>query len=114
MAYTKGAPKPPGSGRKAGTPNKVNAELFARLQKHVEDKCGIEGYDPLFALAEIASDEKVDVAIRVKAHADVARYIHPQKKAVEVSGHEGGPIEVRSALVERLLSAMKRNRHHVG
>ena len=41
-------------------------------------------YDPVAAMAAIAQDEDVDVSVRVRCHETVAKYIHPQLKAVVV------------------------------
>jgi len=70
--------KTPGSGRKKGTPNKVTGTVRERL--------AALGCDPIDGLAAIASDTKVDVAVRRQAYSDLAKYSYPQLKALEISG----------------------------
>lgn len=108
MTWNKGMPKVPGSGRAKGVPNKAQAGLLEKIQAHVRNKFGIEEYDPLKALAEIANDPDNDVTIRAGAHKEVVKYIHPQKKAVEVTGAEGGPLEVKLELADRLIAALEK------
>lgn len=88
-------------GRKAGTPNKNTSEisdLLARL------KC-----NPIEGLARIANGEEIlcgvatisgfvevkhrpTLAQRLKAYTELAEYIAPKRKAVEVSDPEGKPL----------------------
>lgn len=42
MAYPKGAPRPPGSGRAKGTPNKSTREVREALAEAFERKGGVE------------------------------------------------------------------------
>ena len=42
MAYPKGKPRPPGSGRAAGTPNKVTTDLKAMILGALEEAGGSE------------------------------------------------------------------------
>lgn len=41
-------------------------------------------YDPVAAMAGIAQDPDVDISVRVRCHETVAKYIHPQLKAIVV------------------------------
>ena len=64
-------------GRISGTPNKSTkaiAEMLADKYPH---------YHPIIALAEIANDKKQDIAIRLHANKEVAKYICPQLKSIE-------------------------------
>ena len=86
-------------GRTAGTPNKRTVELMDRLE---ELNC-----DPLEGLAKIAGDPATDVALRARVLADLLPYIYPKRKALEVTGMDGGPVEVdladaRAALCAKL------------
>ena len=104
--------KTPGSGRKEGTPNKRTVELMDALHA--------AGYDPeadnpvvwmwkvytgqmtmpVATVIDKETGEKqieevaLEPALRVKCMSEVARYLHPQRKAVEVVGADGGPIKV--------------------
>ena len=96
MPFKKGE-KPPGSGRKAGTPNKRDVkrqEIFDRIvEKHG---------DPLEALAEMAFDPNHPLDIRKDCLKEVVQYGHAKKKAIEISGPDGGPIEARLELVGQI------------
>ncbi len=42
MAFVKGTPKPPGSGKKKGTPNKITAELKDMIREALDKAGGVE------------------------------------------------------------------------
>lgn len=93
----KGKPGPPKGvrygGRQKGTPNKSTIGLFERLKAYMSDQHGIEDYDPLIELAELAHTTPED-AIKGKALAEIASYLHPKRKAVELTGADGGPLAI--------------------
>ena len=96
MAFQKGV-KLPGSGRKAGTPNKVtqkSRDVFALIV----DRYG----DPLEELAKMAFDPNNAIDIRKDCLKEVVQYGHAKKKSVEISGPDGGPIEARLELVGQI------------
>jgi len=77
----KGAP-----GRKPGARNhrtKVSAQT--KLQE-VEAEIG--PMDPLEGMARIAADMSLDVQVRLTALKELARYIYPQRKAIDMSIEE--------------------------
>lgn len=65
-------------GRKKGTPNKRNQEIQAKLDAL--------GCDPVEGMARIAMDENNEVSLRGRMFAELAQYVLPKRKAVEVSG----------------------------
>lgn len=67
-------------GRTKGSKNKSSG-LVARL---IKDK--FPGWNPIVAMAEISQDATQDMAIRVICLKDVASYLYPKQKAVEVTG----------------------------
>ncbi|MGE3992929.1 hypothetical protein [Pseudorhodoplanes sp.] len=69
--------KPLGSGRKAGTPNKRT--------KTIEEKLEAMGCDPIEAMARLAMDENESSTLRFAALKELAQYVAPKRKAVEVS-----------------------------
>jgi len=73
MPRPKGLPKT--GGRQPGSTNKRTSVL---------EKCEAVGLDPFSAMATIASD--VADPNRFQALKELAQYIEPKKKAVEVSG----------------------------
>ena len=72
--------KPVGSGRKAGTPNKRT--------KTVEEKLATLGCDPIAAMARLAMDDNEPSGLRFAALKELAQYVAPKRKAVEVSSAE--------------------------
>lgn len=80
MAQPKGKPKTPGSGRKKGTPNKINMDL--------ERLCNETGIDPFMVLLKYTQDP--DPVIAIAAAKECCRYIYPQRKALEVTTSDTG------------------------
>lgn len=104
---------PPGAGRPKGTPNK-RTTLAAQKAEDL-------GIDPLEVLLLLAGNryaqlnphldakqlknkeglpKSVPLEIRRAAATDAAKFIYPTRKAVEVTGEDGGPIEAFLALGE--------------
>jgi len=76
----KGLPKT--GGRKKGTPNKATypvAELCEKL-----------GCNPIEALIAFCKSQHPD--FRFAAAKELAQYLHPKRKAVELSGPNGGDL----------------------
>lgn len=60
------------------------------------------------------NEDRIPAELRAKCAADACQYLHPKRKAIEVTGRDGGPLEVylrmtpeeratrRKALEERL------------
>ncbi len=96
MPFVKGMKKVAGSGRKVGTPCKLASDVRARLQEL--------GCDPIEGMAKLAMDEKTPVAIAQRCHAELAQYVYPKRRAVEISGIDGAAIEVNdnSSAIESL------------
>ena len=93
MPFQKGRAKT--GGRVAGTKHKITRDVAGLLDKL---NC-----NPLEGLATIANDPNVDTAIRARCHSELAKYIAPQLKAIELTGPAGGPIEVRDSSPGQLL-----------
>lgn len=69
MAWEKGKPRPPGAGRKAGTPNKRTL---------AEAACARAGIDPFDLLVKGAVEGDMNAIIRLCAH------IEPPRKPIEI------------------------------
>ncbi len=52
------------------------------------------GYDPLKHLAELANDPELDKALRMQCSKELAQYMYPKRKAVELTGEDGGALQV--------------------
>lgn len=107
MTFKPGVPRPANAGRKKGTPNKLTVDLLERMQE-VAAKRGVENFHPVIAMTEIALDPKWPMEIRCKMHSETAKYVAPQRKAVEHSGPGGEPIEVKLDLVDRVVASMEK------
>lgn len=71
------------AGRKEGSRNRKSLELETLLQKKFPN------YDPVISMVEIANDKKVDMSLRLAAHKEIAKYLRPQLKAIELTGQGG-------------------------
>jgi hypothetical protein len=118
--------KTPGSGRKKGTPNKktLDAEAIAKkigcnpfevlLRFAANDWEGL-GY-PDETYTKMSNGCPYEVAYiepetRLKAAKEAAEYLYPKRKAIEVTGDEGGPIKFKDASElspEQRAAALKR------
>jgi hypothetical protein len=50
------------------------------------------GCDPIAGMAEIAMDEKQDIALRAQMYRELATYIVPKRKAIEMSGPDNSTL----------------------
>ena len=79
-------------GRGKGTPNKKTmavAEVLGEL-----------GLDPIKQMGQIAIDEHIEVSIRVQVLKELCQYIAPKRKAVEITGEDGGPLVLEISWAE--------------
>lgn len=96
-------PRPAGAGRKAGTPNKKTQALH-----DLAESLGVSPFEILLLVAkgdwkalgipliEIKKDGQlvetknpvIDIETRVQAAKEACKYLHPQRKAVELSTDE--------------------------
>lgn len=70
-------------GRTAGTPNRATAE--------VADKLAALGFDPIAAMVAIATDPAADLTIRGRMASELAAYLHPKKRAIDLTAETGSP-----------------------
>ena len=90
MSRPRGLPKT--GGRVSGTPNKKSHELAEKLEEL--------GCDPIEGLARIAGDPATKPELKMRCYAELAQYIHPKRKAVDLgSGKDGEPLKI---VVERI------------
>jgi len=81
----KGGPKT--GGRQPGTPNKDKMALL-ELIKSTGAKHPIEG----MALAAVKAEADGDDKLAFQAYSELAPYVAAKRKAVEVTGEDGGPV----------------------
>lgn len=65
-------------GRQKGTPNRQTVDVAAKLDAL--------GCDPITGMATIAMDKTADLDLRAKMYAELAQYIAPKRKALDLSG----------------------------
>jgi hypothetical protein len=101
MPFKKGDPKPKNSGRKKGSMNKRSLEdLYAM--------CEASGVEPFQVLLDLTKDR--DSSIRLGAAKEAAKYIYTQRRATEISGPNGQPIQTEveaSDQLQELLADLK-------
>ena len=91
-------------GRVVGTPNGERKALSEMLKDRFPK------YHPVIALAEIGNNKKNNIAIRLQAHKEVAKYICPQLKSIELVDQEDQHITisvVREGDINRIKSETK-------
>ena len=89
---TPGPGRPPakrGRGRPKGRVNKkLSDSLIERIHEKYPDFC------PVLEMIDTAMDPNNTPDLRFNACKEVAQYIYPKKKAVEVNSREGGTFQV--------------------
>ncbi len=54
-------------------------------------------------MARIAMDESNDVSLRAQMYKELAQYVAPKRKAVEVTGEDGDPLQMElKSLIEEI------------
>lgn len=74
-------------GRTAGTPNKRTADVIERLERL--------GCDPIEGMARIAMDVENPPELRGRMYAELAQYVAPKRRALDVGGADAPPISIR-------------------
>jgi hypothetical protein len=123
MAAPKGRPRPVGAGRAKGVPNKSTIELRALIAEkcgadwdplvemaRIAQTGAQPVWDPITDKQAVITDVDPDTGIsftipvtipvsdkvRSMCRKEVAEYLHAKRKAVEMSGPDGDPIELRT------------------
>ena len=76
----------PGAGRPKGLPNKRTKEIAERL---AELDC-----DPIEAMAMIANDTTLDHSLRLQAFKELAQYVAPKRKSVDIDATIDGNVSI--------------------
>ena len=74
-------------GRKKGSRNKGSKVSASEKLRQVEEQLGMT-VDPLEGMARIAVDPNSDVQTKLSALRELAKYVYPQRKAVDMSIEE--------------------------
>jgi hypothetical protein len=83
-------------GRQKGTPNKKTIA--------VAEKLAALGCDPIKQMGQIAMDERVEISVRVQVLKELCQHVAPKRKAMEVTGEDGGPVKTELTVREWLES----------
>jgi hypothetical protein len=81
-------------GRKAGTPNRKTREIGQLLESL--------GHNPIEAMVQIATDPEACLELRGRMNAELAQYVYPKRKAVEVAGDREAPLVIHRVVLERV------------
>jgi hypothetical protein len=74
-------------GRIAGTPNRKTAEVLDLLDSL---SC-----NPIEGMARIATNEKHTPELRGRMYAELAQYVYPKRKSVELAGDKENPLQLQ-------------------
>jgi hypothetical protein len=87
------------SGRPKGSRNKLTLEVIDRLEAL--------GCDPIEGMARIAMDEKAELSLRAQMYKELAQYVAPKRKAVEVTGEDGDSLQMElKSLIEEIQNTL--------
>ena len=81
-------------GRTKGTPNKRTFAVAETLEAL--------GCDPIQGMARIAMDESQPMQLRATMFRELAQYVAPKRKAIEVTGEDGSPVKTELTIREWL------------
>lgn len=86
----------------------LHKEDPARYPNPVTEYGDVNGYDPLIAMAKLGHDQSLAADLRATMHSKIAAFMHPQLRAIEVTGEDGDPIKVEAKVgkVEKLIDLM--------
>ncbi len=75
-----------------------------KLRESVRETCERMGFDPIEHMIQKATDPDTPEAIACRMMAEVASYVHPKRRSIELSGPDGGDIQINVSARENLLS----------
>lgn len=90
--FKKGEPRPAGSGRGKGTPNKITRDLRLMIRSFVE-----HGWE--HALKDYEKLRKKDPGYALRVFARLTEYGVPKLQRVEHVGEGGGPVKMEYVVV---------------
>lgn len=90
-------PKPPGSGRKKGVPNKLNLNVLVTCQE--------VGLDPIRALIKLYTETHIP-DLKFKILKELTEYVYAKRRSIEHSGEINNPYLEKT--IEELESLVKK------
>src|SRR6516162_2937971 len=79
-------------GWKAVTPNRKAREINELLESL--------GHNPIEAMVKIATNPKASLELRGRMNAELAQYVYPKRKAVEVAADQGASLVPTKVVIE--------------
>jgi len=73
------------------TPQHLIIPLPNKKMVAVAERLETLGCDPIEGMTRIAMDKHVELGLRAQMYKELAQYVAPKRKAVEVTGEDGGP-----------------------
>lgn len=75
------------------TTGKIRSQMLQeKLQEFMKERHGLEAFDPILAMADIAYQEGCPLRIKVDCLKEISQYIHAKRKAIDVNAGEGTKI----------------------
>lgn len=93
--------------------DELAADLFIRLKERARAVHGVEDYDPLIALADIALDRTTPQELAAKCHTHLAKFFYAERAVVDVHHHRDEPGDavapevVADAILKRMEDAAR-------
>lgn len=91
--------------------DELAADLFIRLKERARLVHGVQDYDPLVALADIALDRTTPQELAAKCHTHLAKFFYAERAVVDVNHHHeeaaAAPEAVADAILARLEQAAR-------
>lgn len=81
-------------GRIKGTPNRKTADVIERLERL--------GCDPIEGMAAIAMDPANAPELRGRMFAELAGYVAPKRRALDVTAASAPPVTIRIGIPQRI------------
>jgi hypothetical protein len=70
----------------------------------VAEKLAALGCDPIKQMGQIAMDERVEISVCVQVLKELCQHVASKRKAMEVTGEDGGPVKTEMTVREWLES----------
>lgn len=106
MGFVKGQVANP-HGRPKGSKNKATTNLLETIQARVAQEYGTKDWDPVVQMAVWANDPNNPMDLRFGATREVAKYVRPVLKAVEVTGNVDVSVDQKYDATDKLLAALE-------
>ena len=90
------------AGRKEGATNLKKREFRQALLRYCADK----HVDPFFWMVDLLTKKRVKNELKLQAAKELAQYLQPKLRAIELTGEDGGPMQVQHDHLHQLTAAL--------